>query len=60
MFILYVNDKWDIGLFFHVSNTELSKYKKISRTIKQHPYVYIIIYIYEEILISLPKSILLR
>lgn len=46
---------------FHVSNTELSKYKKISRTIKQHPYVYIIIiYIYEEILISLPKSILLR
>lgn len=49
-----------LAYFFHVSNTELSKYKKISRTIKQHPYVYIIIYIYEEILISLPKSILLR
>lgn len=60
-FIIYVNDKVIIGLFFHVSNTELSKYKKILRTIKQHPYVYIIIiniYIYKEILILIPKSIL--
>lgn len=46
--------------FVFSSNTELSKYKKILRTIKQHSYVYIIIcirmYIYEEILILLVHS----
>lgn len=43
---------WPIFFMFH-SNTELSKYKKILRTIKQHSYVYIIIicilmYIYKK------------
>lgn len=46
----------DILAYFLVflSNIELSKYKKISRTIKQHSYVYyyiICMYIYKEILI---------
>lgn len=42
---------WPI-FFVFPSNTELSKYKKILRTIKQHSYVYIIIcilmYIYKK------------
>lgn len=43
---------WPI-FFVSLSNTELSKYKKILRTIKQHSYVYIIIicilmYIYKK------------
>lgn len=47
---------WPIFSCF-LLNTELSKYKKISRTIKQHPYVYYYMYIHlQGNFVFIPKS----